>query len=1028
MHKSLLEKANHAFRQGKYKEALAAYQEFKNRYPEFANLVDLNIALIQKKYLKETQPSILGIKSEKIIVYTCNFGNYESVKEPLYIDSSVEYLLFTDNKNIRSKNWKIVVVEEKLEDPRRLSRLPKILPHKYLPEHDISVYIDSSLELKAEDVRKMVSECMEGSDIALYKHYLRNCVYDEIEFVMNSTDRVVTNRDLCLKALEKYKSINYPRNNGLFENAFIFRRNTKEIKELNELWWKEYAIGAERDQFTFMYALWMTKITPNTIKRGKQFRSNDYVNFYKHQYKSYGQLNKKTKNVHVFIAYAPKSYGMNLGRCYNEYMERLNDDDIALFIDHDAMFVSDSWAEIVNDITRQKGDEISLFIGQTNRINNPYQRLNLLEENHRIEDHRIFADEVADRFSSSTVECSKLPSSSGVVIMLSKKTWNKHKFTDGFLKVDNNIHLSHRASGDPVYLMQGLFVYHFYRADNDFSHVVRDISLLPKENESTTGHVVRNFVYREFSISEIDRYMKTLKDGEYGVFLPDQSMFCTKDWYIQTINLLEKDPDIGIMIYSDNDLDDDAPFELDVLKHKIYSANMVEREPISLLNLDIVSLSKQRRAFFLSKEVWNTATINNPADISLMCLVESAIKIKKKASFIPGIYVINTKIDNRKNKAKKYFDKKLNIGILTLGFWPQQAGMEMMVHNLASQMTLEGNNVVLFAPKPKKEFTEIKSRYIVRRFNDFENMKLLFKEHHNSMPFDVLYVQGAFEPASIALEIKRELGIPVVLRTHGEDIQIDKDSNYGYRLDPEKDKIILNNIRDVDHNIVIGPHIYLDVKEITSGPVSLIFNGVDTDHFVPGRKNLIHEKLNLPETTKVLITVGRNVKKKSLHLAIDALAIVKQSFPDVILVHIGKEGNGLDLREYANQLGVSDRFYQLGEVNYFEMPNFYQSSDIFVFPSKTETFGNVTAEAMACGLPCVEFDYEVNRDKIISGVTGYIVDYGNTDLLAEAISQLLKAPELIKEMGKSARRHAVNKFSWINVRKQYKEIFMKYKN
>src|SRR5690606_31785297 len=177
MHKSLLEKANHAFRQGKYKEALADYQEFKNRYPEFANLVDLNIALIQKKYLKETQPSILGIKSEKIIVYTCNFGNYESVKEPLYIDSSVEYLLFTDNKNIRSKNWKIVVVEEKLEDPRRLSRLPKILPHKYLPEHDISVYIDSSLELKAEDVRKMVSECMEGSDIALYKHYLRNCVY-----------------------------------------------------------------------------------------------------------------------------------------------------------------------------------------------------------------------------------------------------------------------------------------------------------------------------------------------------------------------------------------------------------------------------------------------------------------------------------------------------------------------------------------------------------------------------------------------------------------------------------------------------------------------------------------------------------------------------------------------------------------------------------------------------------------------------------------------------------------------------------
>lgn len=288
---SILNEANQAFQKDDYKKAIELYQNYGKKSPGHHDRIKINLQLaksrLEKNKVHAVQDKKIVTGHEKIIVYTINVGNYESVKEPLFIDPTVEYVLFTDNKDLKSDHWKIIYLNEKLSDLRRTSRLAKILAHKYLPEHDVSVYIDSSLEIKTPDVRKMVYECMEGQDIALYKHYKRDCVYDEINFVMNSKDRVVANKELCLKVLKKYEEINYPRGNGLFENAFIFRRNTKEIQELCNLWWEEYQSGTERDQFTFMYALHRSGIKPIAIKKGTQFRDNPYVNFYKHNYIGY---------------------------------------------------------------------------------------------------------------------------------------------------------------------------------------------------------------------------------------------------------------------------------------------------------------------------------------------------------------------------------------------------------------------------------------------------------------------------------------------------------------------------------------------------------------------------------------------------------------------------------------------------------------------------------------------------------------------------------------------------------------------
>lgn len=282
----VLAQANSYFISGEYEKAVAAYELILQNHPHLSNIVNFNLNMAIRK-LNVFNNSIAKksvSNNEKIIIYTCNFGNYETIKEPLEVDPTVDYIIFTDNPGLTSKFWNVVLIEQSLSDPRRASRLAKILPHRYLPDHDISIYLDSSLELKTPDIKGMINECMQGGDIALYRHYIRNCVYDEIDFVMNSKDRIVLDKQLCLDAKQKYIDINYPRDNGLYENAFIFRRNTKKIQQLCELWWDEYVAGTERDQFTFMYALYVSGVIPVAINVGNQFRDNPYTNFYKHSY------------------------------------------------------------------------------------------------------------------------------------------------------------------------------------------------------------------------------------------------------------------------------------------------------------------------------------------------------------------------------------------------------------------------------------------------------------------------------------------------------------------------------------------------------------------------------------------------------------------------------------------------------------------------------------------------------------------------------------------------------------------------
>ena len=150
---------------------------------------------------------------------------------------------------------------------------------------------------------------------------------------------------------------------------------------------------------------------------------------------------------------------------------------------------------------------------------------------------------------------------------------------------------------------------------------------------------------------------------------------------------------------------------------------------------------------------------------------------------------------------------------------------------------------------------------------------------------------------------------------------------------------------------------------------------------------IVREKRFQPSDTLELLTVGRLSQEKGIEWALRAIVLLKQRG---VVVRYTVVGDGPDLERLcllADELGIGTEVNLVGAKPYSDLPNLYQASDIFILPSQTEGVAKVLLEAMAYRLPIVATKVGGTPWVLGDGDRGILVDVGEANLLADAVSK-----------------------------------------
>ncbi|MDN3513670.1 MAG: glycosyltransferase [Candidatus Brocadia sp.] len=188
-------------------------------------------------------------------------------------------------------------------------------------------------------------------------------------------------------------------------------------------------------------------------------------------------------------------------------------------------------------------------------------------------------------------------------------------------------------------------------------------------------------------------------------------------------------------------------------------------------------------------------------------------------------------------------------------------------------------------------------------------------------------------------------------------------------------------------------------KGLPPEKIRLLPKWVDIEIFCPQRRNpRIWDKYNMDGKVKFLY-VGRLSKEKNLGLLADAfINIIKAGFRSYLVI-VGDGPYRDNLENKLEGYPVLFTGFLIGE----ELSTLYASSDVFVFPSATDTYGNVVLEAQASGLPVVVSDEGGPKELMIHNETGYVVKANDRTALVNTLVSLIKNREKIKIMGERAR-------------------------
>ncbi len=375
--------------------------------------------------------------------------------------------------------------------------------------------------------------------------------------------------------------------------------------------------------------------------------------------------------------------------------------------------------------------------------------------------------------------------------------------------------------------------------------------------------------------------------------------------------------------------------------------------------------------------------------------------------------------------------KRMTIAVASETFPPEINGVAMSIARFCAGLTALGHRVQLICPRRDDRRAEhlpasmdclaVRGlplpRYPGLRFGlpAGRAIRRAWKEQ----PPDIVYVATQGPMGWSVVREARRLDIPVVSGYHTNfDIYC---RHYGLGV---LETLVLGWLRHfhrrTDCTLAPTDEVRSRLEAIGVGAVRVLGRGVDTGLFSPTRRDpSLRKRWGLGEDDLAVIHVGRLAPEKNLPLAINAFRALQGIHDNARFVLVGDGPMEAALRRDHPDFIFCGM--QTGEA----LARHYASGDLFLFPSLTETFGNVLLEAMASGLAVVAFDRAAARQHIRSYFTGITAEPDNDAAFLHAALTLAADPALLRTTRENARLHALG-HDWDSASRRFEGLLWEY--
>lgn len=375
--------------------------------------------------------------------------------------------------------------------------------------------------------------------------------------------------------------------------------------------------------------------------------------------------------------------------------------------------------------------------------------------------------------------------------------------------------------------------------------------------------------------------------------------------------------------------------------------------------------------------------------------------------------------------------RRLNIALVSETWPPEINGVANTLHHWVDGLIERGHSILLTRPRQQPKEHAISSSafeerlvrslplpgYDALRFG-MPSPRLLLREWARFTP-DLVYIATEGPLGASALHIAQHMRIPAVTGFHTRFDSYSQHYRVGW-LEPGI-RMVLRHFHNRSAATLVPTRELADLltHHGFSNP-RVVPRGVNARLFNPQRFDAgLRAAWGVTKSTPVVIYVGRLAPEKNIGLAIEAYRSMQVRNPELRFVLVGSGPDERRLKRDNPDLVFAGP--RVGE----DLARHYASGDIFLFPSLSETFGNVVIEAMASGLGVVAFDYAAGREHIERGVNGLLAPVNDTHAFVQHAVHLAVQPALLGRLKGPARATAAA-LDWPHVTDQLERLMYEY--